>query len=241
MDEFKASQIIKIYEGLENDFIDFVRVVPYDDKQNTNVWSPKLAEILIGCGSILDSLFRTSMPESFNGKDRKNFDFNDFCLFFSTELKPLKSFAYLSPPKLVLPYEDWTTAKAPNWWTNYNKVKHDRIENMTLATSFTVLYALAGLFEAITNNQKMAKALIRHRWADIYDYNPDIVVPKLDTKKLSEAIGDGRTLLIETNLFATTNGSAVFPDNIEDIKPASYIGTDKKLISYLGKWFHHYY
>ena len=236
MDEFNATIIIEFYESLEQDLLNFLKVVPYE-KQNFETWSPKLIDILVGAGSLLDSLFRTSMPEELAEKQRKDYNINDFHAVFSKDLKPLRSFVYLSPPFVLQPYKNWTQSAPLAWWDHYNKVRHDRLENMRFATMQTAMDVLCALFEAIVQNQKMGKALLRHRWTDLGGFNPDLIMPKLDSQRLSDAIGMmGRhTLFVQSKLFATTLGSEILPESISDIKPMQYVGA-KRLVIFLGKW-----
>jgi hypothetical protein len=236
MNEFNAAKVIEFYESLEQDLLNFLKIVPYEE-QNFKTWSPKLIDIVVGAGSLLDSLFRTSMPEEKNGRQRKDYNINDFYTIFSIDLKRLRSFVYLSPPFVLQPYKDWTQSAPLIWWDNYNKVRHDRLENMRLATIQTAMDMLCGLFEAIVQNQKMGKALLRHSWTDLGGLNPDLVMPKLESQKLSEAIGmlGPRTLFVQSKLFATTLGDEILPDNISDIKPMQYVGS-KRLVIFLGKW-----
>ena len=236
MDQFEATKTIEFYENLEEELLAFLKVLPYDD-QNIAGWSPKLFEIVVGAGSLLDSLFRMSMPEGHNGKKRGDYNINDFSEVFGNDLEPLRSFVYLSPPILLHPFKGWSSSKPPYWWNHYNSIEHDRIKNMRLATIQTAMDILCGLFEAIAQNQKMSKALLRHSWTNL-SINPDLIIPKLETMKLPEATGDmggGNTFFVQSKLFATTLGSEILPDDISKIQPMSYVGA-KRLVIYLGKW-----
>jgi hypothetical protein len=53
MDEATTSNIIRWYEGLEEEIVDFLRCVPPQD-QNMNTWSPRLATVIVeACGYCL--------------------------------------------------------------------------------------------------------------------------------------------------------------------------------------------
>jgi hypothetical protein len=43
------------------------------------------------------------------------------------------------------PWKSWADDKNPDWWTHYNKVKHERNEHFNKATLRNVLNVLAGL------------------------------------------------------------------------------------------------
>lgn len=44
------------------------------------------------------------------------------------------------------PWENWQNDQTPDWWREYNKVKHQRDENFNLANLKNLLNAMAGLF-----------------------------------------------------------------------------------------------
>lgn len=64
------------------------------------------------------------------------------------------------------PWLNWTAATSPQWWKNYNLIKHHRTEfnsagepNYTLANQETILNALAALFQtAMYMYKDLAKA-----------------------------------------------------------------------------------
>ena len=46
----------------------------------------------------------------------------------------------------LTPWVDWTDAHAPYWWSDHNKVKHQRDEHFERATLKNCLNAMAGLY-----------------------------------------------------------------------------------------------
>lgn len=46
------------------------------------------------------------------------------------------------------PWQDWSNAAAPFWWSDHNKVKHGRHEHFERATLKNCLNSLAGLYSA---------------------------------------------------------------------------------------------
>lgn len=56
------------------------------------------------------------------------------------------SFPELTP---VTPFANWTSSLAPTWWSDYNKVKHNREGELGRATLGAVLGAMAGVYAVI--------------------------------------------------------------------------------------------
>ncbi len=49
----------------------------------------------------------------------------------------------------ILPWDNWQNNKTPNWWRDYNLVKHNRDEHYNLANLKNTIASLAGLFLAV--------------------------------------------------------------------------------------------
>lgn len=249
MNESIANSILKSYETLESSLLDFLSIVP-PSKQNNSTWSPKLVNILLDCGSLLDSYFRAISPKEIvrvrKGRKRKvkrrEFNIDDFRIIFNNQgeqrLSDINCLVYFTPPTLLKPFEEWGDYKTLFWWRAYNKIKHDRLTYEKLATIDVSIYALSGLFLAIVQQASMISMLVRHDWLKVGGYNPEYILPILsDEKRISKmapgAISD--TFLVQTKLFIATIGTTPFPGLVKDIKPMYYIGNDR-LVSLLGKW-----
>ena len=143
------------YEPLEDTFIDFLSYVPWTQKHK-EVWSPKLANLLLNIGSIIDSTFRSYLesPTLNTAKDIDNIrsdqrkqDINGFQKVYDDVYSFSNKEAYfLYTGDKLTSWSDWQKRGKPKWWTNYNKVKHDRFKNRTEANLENTLNALSGLF-----------------------------------------------------------------------------------------------
>jgi len=49
----------------------------------------------------------------------------------------------------ITPWDNWQNNKTPDWWRDYNKVKHHRDEHYNLANLKNTIASLAGLFLAV--------------------------------------------------------------------------------------------
>jgi hypothetical protein len=144
------------YRHLENDFLESLNFVPLTN-EHYNVWSLYYGDLLLRTGSIIDSFFRRSIY-SHKLNDAKNIaDYRamqDKSINFGTYQKLFGAYYNLSSKKIfdlrtyspIIPFENWNNGRSPQWWDNYNQVKHDRFENRKLATMKTTLDALSGLF-----------------------------------------------------------------------------------------------
>ncbi|MDA2921785.1 hypothetical protein MYX07_00785 [Patescibacteria group bacterium AH-259-L07] len=232
LNEFTKASIIQSFNNIEDAVLDFLRVIPYS-KENTKVWSPKLIPIILDCGSLIDSIFRNSAPVSwkFGGKikKRKDLNINDFRRLYAQKynLIKLKTFLYVSPAEIITPLCDWGLHKNPQWWNDYNKIKHDRIANTKLATMGTTIEIICALFEIISQHPKMTGTLYKYAWLKLDGWTPEFIIPILESKVKTKACPN--TFIVETKLFATTRGQNYFPDNIKSIKPLSYVGSERLL------------
>ncbi len=144
------------YEPLEDTFIDFLSYVPWTPKHK-EVWSPKLANLLLNIGSIIDSTFRSYLkwPTLDTAKDineirndQRKQKINGFQKVYDDVYSFSNREVYLlSPAEKLIPWSNWQKQDTPPiWWTAYNKVKHDRFKNIAEANLENTLNALSGLF-----------------------------------------------------------------------------------------------
>ena len=142
------------YTSVEDDFIDYLNYVPWTHGHK-KVWSPKLANLLLNIGSLIDSIFRSYLDsptvdlvediDKIRGK--RNPNINDFQKVYEKVYSFSNREVYLlSTEGKITPLSNWKNQKSPDWWTAYNQVKHNRFENKTEATLEKTLYALSGLF-----------------------------------------------------------------------------------------------
>jgi hypothetical protein len=54
------------------------------------------------------------------------------------------------PSKIITPWNSWTKGENPDWWTEHNKVKHQRDLHFDKANLGNVLRAAAGLLVFLT-------------------------------------------------------------------------------------------
>lgn len=143
------------YTTVEDDFINYLDYVPWTH-DHRKVWSPKLANLLLNTGSLIDSIFRSYLnrPTVDLGEDidkirgKRNPNINDFQKVYENVYScSNREVHLLSTEEKLTPWSNWQKQNSPpDWWTAYNHVKHNRFENKTEANLENTLYALSGLF-----------------------------------------------------------------------------------------------
>lgn len=147
------------YTAVEDDFINYLNYVPWTH-DHKEVWSPKLANLLLNIGSLIDSIFRSYFRSYKNSptvdlvedidKIRRKIkpDINGFQKVYEKVYSFSNREVYiLSTEEKLTPWSNWQKQdSSPDWWKAHNDVKHNRFENKTEATLENTLYALSGLF-----------------------------------------------------------------------------------------------
>jgi hypothetical protein len=233
------TRVILAYQSFENEFLNFLEVVPYE-KQNKDTWSPKLVSILQNCCRMIDSIFKASVPPNTKPKKEKKFTIEDYREIFSQKLglSTSRCLVYISPPFFLEPFNEWQSPQnpqPPKWWSVHNRIKHDGLANMHLATVDTTLIALCGLFGLIAKHHEMSAEILRHQWLNRGGVNPSIVLEDLSKENREvELQKRNNGYLVHSKLFVTTIGRP-FPSDIQEIRPIVY--PDQRLSDFLGKWY----
>lgn len=157
----KANFVISQFSFLEQQLQDFMGNVPFIET-NKKIISPKLVTIIMESCSLIDSIFHEisgNHSERFNLK--KYSDLHEPTLELDENLT-----LFLNTPLEVLkPYNNWTK-KQPDWWLAYNKVKHDRLNNINVATFENAVYAIAALHQIIVRNSIFISGFLKFGWID---------------------------------------------------------------------------
>jgi hypothetical protein len=153
------------YQIIEQDFIDFIQVVPLDDNDHFKVHSPVLRDIILRACVQIEIFFKEwakyacdedQTPELFKkyyelkkgdeikGERNWNFgcyfdfrkEFNDYNIIFVRHLN-----------QAISPFKSWASRKTPpKWWQAYNSIKHNGHESTKQANLENALYSLSALF-----------------------------------------------------------------------------------------------
>ena len=155
------------FKSMEQDFLRFMEYVPHC-VMNEDVYSPKLTGLLLQIGGYIDSAFK-EMASFFSFSEVKSYKMKEGVLTEKVEAKAVKdildycaifeSIYNLSENnrgdliakldfglKELRPFEKFADMEPPEWWTAYNKVKHEYSAEFEEANINSVLNGLAGAF-----------------------------------------------------------------------------------------------
>jgi hypothetical protein len=160
----------EMYESLEKEFLNYLEYVPLSP-QHFNVWSYPLVNLFNNVGSSIDSFCKNALVcDSLNDfpdidKIRKNYrehNMKTYREIFETKYKiSNKQIFELKNFTLIMPFMEWHDVEnAPEWWSRYTDIKHNRFEYKERATLKTTINALAGLFALFLSHKETLSTLI---------------------------------------------------------------------------------
>ena len=162
---FGSGESYEQYQIIEQDFIDFIKVVPLEHN-HFGVYSPVLRDIIIRTCVQIEIFFKEwgkqecSMKTDFplltkyneigkNGfrKKERNWTIKDYVVF-ENEFNNRWSAIHVMPlNEDIFPFEKWTKEKDSLWWwAIYNEIKHGGHKGKKNGTVHAALYTLAALF-----------------------------------------------------------------------------------------------
>ncbi len=224
----KYESIIIWYKNNVEDFHKILKIVPYNSN-NKSVIIPRLSPIIIESCSLLDTVFFSL----YKGNEKKP-DIRDYKKYYNKKLKlsSIKTLFYSEKAIIIQPFEDWekTTAQAsPFWWDSYNKLKHDRSNQMHESTLENTVYSLVALNQFLARNVDFFEALYRHDLI-VTNYNPEFINKEFD-KFWEKTHND---ISLENELFLTPFGTKIFKTTGERIN--TNIVQSNRLKKYFVKW-----
>lgn len=161
------------YQIIEEDFLNFIKIIPINDKDHLLVHSPILRDIIIrscvqieiffkewskfdcstdGNHPLLEKYNQLRKNQSHGGE--RNWNFGDF-FYYKNKLSDYKE-VYVRPMNQnISPFKSWESKKEPPfWWKAYNSIKHSGVAAKKDANLKNALYALGALFLMHTESPK---------------------------------------------------------------------------------------
>ncbi|WP_425077872.1 hypothetical protein [Psychroserpens sp. S379A] len=161
------------YQVIEQDFIDFIKVVPINDDEHLKVHSPVLRDIIIRCCVQIEVFFKEwakfecsenkniDLLKRYNEVNKKtnqikgarNWNFRDY--FFIKEKYLQTRPLHVRPMETDIDsFKSWIIeSDLPEWWNIYNAIKHDGINSKKKANLNIALESLAALFTLHCSNR----------------------------------------------------------------------------------------
>lgn len=175
MAQSQALDAIESFLELERRFSKFCEVVTFIPA-HSRVHSPVLAGILLECGSLSESIFKSaldntrydSVPDIAAIRAKRYatrppyYNINDSRLVFRPDQFYAKKVWYIPRSDSSFPWHAWQqNTKNPTWWASYNNVKHDRFGNISQAKLGTVMHAMQATFLSLIQTLDFREDLIK--------------------------------------------------------------------------------
>jgi hypothetical protein len=220
------------YLELEREFSEFTNLVPLIS-ENSNVISPRLANIASLTGNWIETTFRRmaksgwpfqqpacNVPQEIEDIDTFR---NTFEVPYRLSKRAVFVKSYLTElHRRIFPFQSFGEGKNPEWFKDYSRLKHDRLELQKSMTLRKVTDAMAGLFLLSVYPHEMREYLLEQRI--IHSKGPDKseVVKKILVSHPSvlpdeiplEAWVEG-PIIAETQMFMFEFPRRIGPDNLE--------------------------
>ncbi len=134
--------------SLESSLNETTRYVELSEA-NFPTFSIEYARILLSTAAEVDVVCKLLCERIAPAKKVGNMDeYRDVILICYTNFPSIKIQVPLLE-KDIIPWDTWSNGNNPDWWRNYNKVKHDRGSFFAEANLKNSLYALGGLFAVL--------------------------------------------------------------------------------------------
>ena len=212
----KASFVISNFSSLEEQLgvcLDFLPYAP----ENHSVVSPRFIPIILDACGLIESVLKdiTDKPDErstfkrYAGETEEYLKLDTaFSIFLNTNLEFLNPFA------------SWMS-KTPSWWSAYNLLKHDRLNNFAVATYEATIQAICALHQVVARNRALIPNLISAGWFNTDDSHfPDLMC----AQHIGQGVSPINVMTVESKLFVTplhsnfvefTNGQPVVSENCE--------------------------
>ncbi|MEN6623920.1 MAG: hypothetical protein ABFD50_20540 [Smithella sp.] len=174
-EKIPAETVLNTYQRIEDSLHSVLQVVPYCENHK-QVWSDYLVTVILEACSLLDSLWRAQSWQSScvqNAKTRNDLKMLDYFKYYGEYMEPRWVVFWAEEPVMKYPYKGWSkTGKYKtkddqaflDWWTAYNSIKHDRLQNRTEATLHKAVRTVSALFLAILRCDDCRTAILQAGW-----------------------------------------------------------------------------
>lgn len=176
---YKSGYTLRIYRILENDLVNFLNNISieyYLGEERKEIYSPKLAELLIRIGSQVDIFFRNwdIVHETFKANNpKKQFNLETLNIENYKDIErdgkiilSDKKIEILFTEEIIKPFEFWTDKGYPLWWKAYNNVKHQGFTYRKDGNLYNVIESLAALFLLNCINEDAESNAIKYGFID---------------------------------------------------------------------------
>jgi len=161
------------FVALESDLEATTRYVECCE-ENYNTYSVAYAQIILSAGSEVDVVSKLLCNKVQSTSKAENI--NDYRNILHSEYKDLHKLKVLIPRYELdfTPWNSWVSDKNPDWWTLYNKIKHQRHDYYKQANLKNALLSVSGLFCLVLYFYHVElRANDLQPWPKLLTINPD--------------------------------------------------------------------
>jgi len=149
------------YQVIEEDFINFLKIIPLSDERNMKVCSPVLRDLIIRSCVQIEIFFKewakyecatnndielSNLYNSPNNKGIRNWNFKHY-YYFQQKYFLKESGAHVRElNKNIFPFSFWEEKTPPRWWNVYNSIKHGGLESKIESNLEITLECISALF-----------------------------------------------------------------------------------------------
>jgi len=214
---------------MEADFVHFMDFVPYTN-QNKAIYSPKLLAMILQICGYIDTVFKEMakfksirkipMCEKINSLERQNYRSYDITLardafetIYNLSInnggKLIAKLDWVGDKELT-PFSNFAQNRSPQWWYDYNNLKHNWASTIRRANMDNALEALAGAFllnavhyPSIRHLWKLGilKPIVKSGNEFAETYLPEKVFDDILKKSVSSLKSFNYSHMVETELF----------------------------------------
>ena len=156
---FCTGETYEQYQVLEEDFINFIKIIPLNDKRNMGVCSPVLRDLIIRCcvqieiffkewakfESAKDETIELSLLYNSGNKGARNWNIKHY-YYFKDKYIDGRALYVRELNKKINPFDTWNKHSPPKWWQVYNSIKHGGLESKIECNLEIALESISALF-----------------------------------------------------------------------------------------------
>ena len=161
--------------ALDDDAVKFARYVEFSSA-NFMTFSVELARLLMAASSEVDVVAKLLSKKIDSTKDPNNII--DYRNIIKASFPKITTFRILIPRfgLELVPWKNWAEDNSPDWWQDYNSVKHNRDVSFEKANLSNTLHSIAALFVLLLHYYKEeADNGFLHPNPSVFSVSEDIV------------------------------------------------------------------
>jgi hypothetical protein len=155
-----AGPYLAAFQLLADDFRTAQQYVEPSDA-NLGTYSHRLYELLLRACTEFESVCKHLLLANGSRKPSADMNINDYKTLESElplESKEVGILSWSPAPAYVQPFKNWSTAAPPlSWYSDYNRVKHDRQNEFSRAHLSNVRVAIAAQFVVLSSSNLLVQ------------------------------------------------------------------------------------